>query len=88
LGVVIHKDAIIGDDCSISQNVTIGRNPGDALVPRIGDRVYIAAGAVIAGEIFIGDDAVVGANSVVLSDVPAGALVVGAPARVVRISLV
>lgn len=85
LGVVIHKDAVIGDDCVIAQNVTIGRNPGDQRVPVLGDRVYVGAGAVIVGEITVGDDAVVGANSVVLHDVPARAVVAGAPARVIRI---
>lgn len=84
LGIVIHKDVIIGDDCTVAQNVTIGRNLGDRHVPILGDRVYVGAGAVIFGEIRVGDDAVVGANSVVLSDVPARAVVVGAPARVIR----
>jgi serine O-acetyltransferase len=84
LGVVIHKDAVIGDDCIVAQNVTIGRNPGDRRVPVIGNGVYVGAGAVVAGEITVGDGAVIGANSVVLSDVPARTLVVGAPARVVR----
>lgn len=83
LGVVIHKNAIIGDDCTIGQNVTIGRNPGDARVPRLGDRVYVGAGAVIVGEIEIGNDARIGANSVVLVSVPAGALAVGVPARII-----
>jgi serine O-acetyltransferase len=85
LGVVIHKDTVIGDDCVVSQNVTIGRNPDDTRVPVIGNRVHIYPGAVVAGEIHVGDDAVIGANSVVLSDVPARALMVGAPARVVRL---
>jgi len=84
LGVVIHKDAVIGADCTIAQNVTIGRNPGDTRVPVLGDRVYVGAGAVIFGEIRIGDDAMIGANSVVLADVPARAVVAGVPARVIR----
>jgi len=85
LGVVIHKDAVIGNDCTVAQNVTIGRNPGDSRVPVLGDRVYVGAGAVIVGEITIGRGAVIGANSVVLTDVPAGAVVAGVPARVIRI---
>jgi len=84
LGVVIHKDTVIGDDCVIAQNVTIGRNPGDGRVPVLGDRIYVGAGAVIIGEISIGDDAVIGANSVVLRDVPARAIVAGVPARLIR----
>lgn len=84
LGVVIHSDAVIGDDCLVAQNVTIGRNPGDSRVPVLGNRVYVGAGAVIIGEISVGDDAVIGANSVVREDVPAGAVVAGVPARVIR----
>jgi serine O-acetyltransferase len=85
LGVVIHKNASVGDNCHIDQHVTIGRNPGQEGVPRIGNMVYIGAGAVVSGDIVVGDRAVIGANSVVLSDVPELALVVGAPARVARI---
>ena len=64
-GVVIHHDVVIGSDAIIFHNVTIGN--GGA---RIGDRVYIGAGAVIIGAVTIGDDVVVGANAVVNSDVP------------------
>jgi serine O-acetyltransferase len=84
LGVVIHKNAIIGNDCTISQNVTIGRSPTNDGVPTIGSGVYIAPGSVISGAIKVGDYSVIGANSVVIHDVPEGVLVVGAPARIVR----
>ena len=52
--------------------------------PTIGDRVFIGTGAKLLGPITIGDDVRIGANAVVIDDVPAGATVVGAPARVVR----
>lgn len=52
--------------------------------PIVGDHVSIGAGAALLGDITVGDGAVIGANSVVLASVPAGATVVGAPARVVR----
>lgn len=84
LGVVVHSDSVIGADCWMSQNVTIGRNFGDRGVPRIGDRVYIGAGSVVFGEITIGDGAIIGSNSVVNRDVPPGCIVAGNPARVVR----
>ncbi len=84
LGVVIHKDTVIGDNCLISQNVTIGRNPDREGVPVIGNGVHILPGAVVAGAIRIGDGAVIAANSVVLADVPPRALMVGAPARIAR----
>lgn len=83
-GVVIHQAAVVGDDCMIMQQVTLGQLAG-AGAPRIGSRVYIGAGAKVLGSVVVGDDARIGANAVVLSDVPAGATAVGIPARVVRL---
>lgn len=81
-GVVIHADAVIGDDCMIMQQVTIGQlATGGA--PTIGSRVYIGAGARVLGPITIGDGARIGANAVVLCDVPPNATAVGIPARIV-----
>ena len=72
---------MIGDDVVIRQGVTIGlRTTGRRGAPVIGNRVDIGAGAKLLGNIRIGDDAVIGANAVVLCDVPAGALAVGVPA--------
>jgi serine O-acetyltransferase len=82
-GVVIHEDAIIGDDCMIMQQVTIGMI-GDGEVPTIGDRVYIGAGAKIIGRVIIGDGARIGANAVVTTDVPPNCTAVGVPARIVE----
>ena len=81
-GVVIHEDAVIGDDCMIMQQVTIGMI-GEGQVPRIGNRVYIGAGAKIIGKVEIGDGARIGANAVVVDDVPAGCTAVGVRARVI-----
>ena len=85
---MIGQHSVLGDGCVVHQNVTIGlRRLTDTnyaiSVPKIGDRVCIYAGAVIAGPINIGDDAAVGANAVVLEDVPPGATVVGAKARII-----
>lgn len=82
--VVIHGDSEIGDDSIIRQGVTLGNRrldrPHDA--PRLGKRVNVGAGAKILGGVTIGDDAVIGANAVVLRDVPAGAIAVGVPAQI------
>jgi serine O-acetyltransferase len=78
-GVVVHQDAIIGDDCMIMQQVTIGQLASGG-APRLGSRVYVGAGAKVLGGITIGDGARIGANSVVLLDVPAGATAIGIPA--------
>lgn len=87
MGVAIHPRAVIGDDCIIRQNVTIGMlRPADrASVPVVGNRVDIGAGAQILGKVCIGDDAVIGANAVVVRDVPAGYTALGNPARIVRL---
>jgi serine O-acetyltransferase len=83
--IVIHGEAILGDDCIIRQGVTIGNRYMDKPMeaPVIGNRVNIGAGAKILGAVSIGDDAEVGANAVVLKDVPAGAAAVGVPARII-----
>lgn len=85
-GIVVHGYAEIGDDCIVRQGVTIGNRhrerPFDA--PRLGARVEVGAGAQLLGMVSVGDDAKIGANAVVLSDVPAGATAVGVPAIVVR----
>ncbi len=81
-GIVIHPDAVVGVNCLIFQQVTLGMGalPG---TPAIGDHVDIGAGAKILGGVTIGDGAKIGANSVVLSDIPAGATAVGSPARII-----
>jgi serine O-acetyltransferase len=75
---------VIGDGCIIRQNVTLGNRhpdrPFDA--PVLGRHVNVGAGAVILGNVHIGDRAAIGANAVVLSDVPPGATAVGVPAQV------
>jgi serine O-acetyltransferase len=82
-GIVISGDARFGDDCVIRNGVTVGlRNRGVAGSPHIGDRVDIGAGAKLLGAIRIGDDCAIGANAVVLCDVPARSIAVGVPARI------
>ena len=84
LGVVIHPDAIIGENTQIYQNVSIaGRN--NRGTPIIGKNVFIGCGACILGGVKIGDNASIGANAVVLDDIPANAVVVGVPGKVIKI---
>jgi len=81
LGIIIHGASVVGDDVTIGAHVTLGGNFGKGGVPKIGNRVHIGPGAQILGPVHIGDDAIIGANAVVLSDVPQGAIAVGVPAR-------
>jgi serine O-acetyltransferase len=85
-GVVIHEDAVIGNDCMIMQQVTIGMI-GEGEVPRIGNKVYVGAGAKIIGRVDVGDGARVGANAVVTKDVPPNWTAVGIPARLIERSI-
>jgi serine O-acetyltransferase len=84
-GIIIHGSAVIGEETILRQGVTLGNRyldkPFDA--PRLGQRVNVGAGAKILGAVTIGDDAQIGANAVVLCDVPAGATAVGVPSRIV-----
>lgn len=84
LGVVIHDRAVIGDDCHIDQNVTIGGTSKKLGVPKLGNNVYVGAGAKILGPITIGDNVVIGANSVVVKDIMSNCLVVGVPGKVIK----
>lgn len=86
LAIVVHKRATVGNNVVISPNVTIGGLSAHFDVPIIGNDVVIGAGARILGPVKIGDGARIGANAVVLDDVPAGGVAVGIPARVVRIN--
>jgi serine O-acetyltransferase len=81
MGVVIHRRAILGSRVLIAQQVTIGGRSGHWDVPIIEDDVYLAAGSRILGPVRIGKGAIVGANAVVIHDVPAGAVVGGIPAK-------
>lgn len=72
----------IGADCWINQQVTIGHVGAGS--PVIGDRVRVSAGAKVIGGVTVGNDVVVGANAVVVKDVPDGCTVVGVPARIVK----
>ena len=84
-GIVINGYASIGKCCTLYQGVTIGRsfhgtNKG---VPKIGNNVILFPGCKLIGNIIIGDNVVVGANSVVTKDVPSNCIVAGSPARII-----
>ena len=82
-GIIISGDVVFGNDCVIRNGVTVGlRHTGVRGAPVIGNRVDIGAGAKILGAIHIGDDVVIGANAVVITDVPANSIAVGIPARI------
>jgi serine O-acetyltransferase len=84
-GVVIGETAEVGEDVTIFHGVTLGgtgREKGKRH-PTVGDRVTIGAGAKLLGAIKIGDDSRIGANAVVVKDVPSSAVVVGVPGQIV-----
>ncbi len=83
-GIIISGDTVMGDDVIIRNGVTIGlKRTRERGAPVIGNRVDIGAGAKVLGAIRIGDDVIIGANAVVLCDVPSNSLAVGVPARII-----
>ena len=80
--IQIHPDTVIGDRCGIMHNVTLGTYIARPGLPVIGNDVFIGCGASVLGEVTIGDGACIAANSLVISDVPPGAIAMGVPARV------
>jgi serine O-acetyltransferase len=79
VGVVIGETAVIGDDCIIFHGVTLGGLKFDPVKrhPTVGNKVLIGTGAKVLGPIHVGDGAMIGANAVVIRDVPAGATMIG-----------
>ena len=86
MGVVIHSKSGIGECCTIGQQVTIGggnsKYPG---LPKIGNNVYIAKGAIVFGGITVGNNVTIGANAVVNKPIPDNAVVAGVPAEIIRL---
>lgn len=82
-GIVVHGFARLGDDCTIRQGVTIGNKSKTQpfLAPVLGNGVDVGAGALLLGDLVLGDNSRVGGNAVVVKDVPPGVTVVGIPAR-------
>jgi serine O-acetyltransferase len=80
-GIVIHPSVVIGPNCLIFQQVTLGMAHGG--VPTLGGHVDVGAGAKVIGRVFLGDHSQIGANAVVTLDVPEGATAVGVPARII-----
>ena len=87
MGIVIGETAEIGDDCTIYHGVTLGGTGHDTgkRHPTIGNNVLISTGAKVLGPFKVGDNSRIGANAVVLQEVPPGSTVVGVKARVVKI---
>lgn len=83
-GIHIHPDVKIGRNTMIGQCSAIGPRRGEEGVPKIGNNVLIAPGAKILGPVEIGDNAIIGANAVVLKSIPPHSVVAGIPARVIR----
>ena len=83
-GVHINPQAVLGKNCDIAHRVTIGASAmGRAGAPVLGDDVYVGTGATLVGKIRIGNGAKIAANTLVMTNVPEGATVMGVPGRIV-----
>ena len=85
--IVVHEHATIGDDCTIRQGVTIGAAGRYSIeeAPILANGVDVGAGAIIMGRVHIGNNAHIGANAVVMTDVPEDGTAVAEPARIIRL---
>jgi len=84
LGVVIHLRAILGQNVNVGTEVVIGGTSGKYEVPVIGDNTILSAGAKIVGPVVIGKNCMIGANAVVLKDIPDNCVAVGIPAKIIK----
>lgn len=84
LGIVIHRHAVLGDNVIIGPGVTIGGTTKKFGAAKIGRNTFVATGAKILGPVTIGKNCVIGANAVVLNDIPDNSLAVGIPAKVIK----
>jgi len=83
-GIIISGFARFGDNCVLRDGVTVGlRRVDDPVAPRVDNNVDIGTGAKLLGDITIGDNVVIGANAVVLEDVPPNSIAVGVPAHII-----
>ena len=84
-GIVVNQYAIIGKNCNLSHQVTLGKSNRGLRkgYPVIGDNVYIGPGAKIIGKVNIGNNVAIGANCVVTKDIPDNSVVVGIPGRII-----
>lgn len=83
-GSVVNPSSIIGNNCIIRNNTIIGNNGLGGGSPFIGNNVNIGSNSCIIGHVTIGDNVIIGAGSIVVKDVPANAVVVGNPAKVIK----
>jgi serine O-acetyltransferase len=84
-GIVVNSNCVIGNNCNISQGVSLGKaNRGkNKGFPVLGNNIYIGPGAKIVGAVRIGDNVAIGANCVVTKNIPNNSVVVGIPGRVI-----
>lgn len=84
VGVVINSKVVGGENVALESGVVIGDEKGQS--PRLGSNIFVGSGAKIIGNVSVGDHAKIGANAVVVKDVPSYATVVGIPARVIKLA--
>lgn len=83
-GIVLHSNVVMGENCTLNYNVTIGTKSHSDKAPKIGNNVEIGVGARVLGDITIGNNCQIGANAVVVKSVPDNCVVAGVPANIIK----
>ena len=82
VGVVIHGDSVLGSNVQVRQGLTLGTRHADGPAPIIGDSTDFGASCIVLGGVTLGDHCKIGAQALVLTDVPPGSMAIGSPAEI------
>jgi putative colanic acid biosynthesis acetyltransferase WcaB len=84
IGLIVHEQVVIGKSCVLRQSTTIGNARAGGGSPHIGDYVEVGCHVCIIGDVYVGNEVVIGAGSVIIKDVPSGVMVAGNPGRIIK----
>jgi putative colanic acid biosynthesis acetyltransferase WcaB len=84
IALIVHEDTVIGKNCVLRQSTTIGNAHVGTKCPKIGDNVEVGCNVCIIGDVVVGNNAIIGAGSVIVKNVPQNSVVAGNPGKVIK----